>query len=223
MSHITFFINLSFYIAIIRNIFLIFLTFFRRYQIFTRLVYKTCDNLFVIVRCITIISFGFNEVITIKGTFRPGTFFHFSQFFLGINVHMTSHDFHIIVFRIAIRQFFRMVKTITWKVFLRFFALIKSYNILTSHLINVTGCNLFIDMTGIAIIITCRFIITVIRNVLLRRRPFFKRCDFSATMTIYKTCHHLTILVNNITITIFTGFNVTIIWNIIFLRLDALF
>ena len=42
-------------------------------------------------------------------------------------------------------------------------------------------------------------------------------------MTVHKTCHHLTILMNNITITIFTGFNVTIIWNIIFLRLNPLF
>ena len=136
---------------------------------------------------------------------------------------MTSHHFHIIVFSIPIRQFFRMVKTITWKVFLRFFTLVKSYNILTSHLINITCCDLFIDMTRIAIIITCRFIITVVRNVLLRRCSFFKWCNFSATMTVYETCHHLAILMNNITFTIFTGFNVTIIWNIIFLRLNPLF
>ena len=116
-----------------------------------------------------------------------------------------------------------MVKTIAWKVFFRFFTLIKGYNILTSHLINVTSRDLFVDMTRIAIIIARGFIVTVVRNVLLRCCSFFKWCNFSATMTIYKTCYHLTILVNDITITIFTRFNVTIVWNIIFLRLDALF
>ena len=116
-----------------------------------------------------------------------------------------------------------MIKTITWKVFFRFFTFIKSDNILTSHLINVTGRDLFINMTGITIVIARGFIVTVIRNILLRRCSFFKWCNFSPTMTIYETRHHLTILVNNITITIFTGFNVTVIWNIVFLRLNPLF
>ena len=116
-----------------------------------------------------------------------------------------------------------MIKTITWKVFLRFFTLIKSDNILTSHLINVTGRDLFINMTRIAIIIARGFIITVVRNVFLRCCAFFKWCNFSATMTVHETRHHLTILMNNIPLTIFTGFNVTIVWNIIFLRLNPLF
>ena len=78
-------------------------------------------------------------------------------------------------------------------------------------------------MTRIPIIIARGFIVTVVRNVLLRCCSFFKWCNFSATMTVYETCHHLTVLVNNITITIFTGFNVTVIWNIVFLRLNPLF
>ena len=78
-------------------------------------------------------------------------------------------------------------------------------------------------MTRITIIIARGFIVTVIRNIFLRCCSFFKWCNFSATMTVYKTRHHLTILMNNVTLTIFTGFNVTIVWNIIFLRLNPLF
>ena len=127
------------------------------------------------------------------------------------------------MFGVTIRQFFRMIKAITWNIFLRFGSLVKRKQVFTSHLINITGRDLLINMTGIAIIITCRFIITVIRDVLLRCCAFFKWCNFSATMTVHKTCHHLTILMNNITLTIFTRFNVTIIWNIIFLRFNPLF
>ena len=125
MSDISFFINLCFHIAIIRNIFLIFLTFFRWYQIFTRFIHETRHHLFVIVRCVTIVCFCFNEIIAIKRTFRLCPFFDISQFFLRINIYMTCDYFHIIVFGVTIRQFFRMIKTITWNIFLRFSSLIK--------------------------------------------------------------------------------------------------